>query len=247
MLLLLSLISACSDSSNKPGVNAQVEASAGDATYQWLEARYGVIRGPELDTLLIMIYERLSAGAIIACQQQGITCQFPEVWYSSVINSPTPSAFSSAGGRLFLSKGIILKIHNEDELAAIISHEMAHHLLGHTKQALELSLNNSASPQSEGSRPNAMFSLEQELAADDLGVRILYWSAYHYSSVLEAIDVAYELPEIAGAQEAPPWLQERTGHLSETVKSLPQNELPSLPSRHFASVRTWLANYDKTH
>ncbi len=243
-----SLLCACSnlkDSDRK--LDLALETSAGDATFLWLQKHYGVLRNEQLDGLLQRLYERLSTGALIACHSETLPCRFPEVWYSTVLDTPTPTAFSAVGGRLFLSKGIILKLHREDELAAVISHEMAHHLLGHLSAALEKSIAEHALNDGLDTAPRSMFSLDEEIAADALGARILYWSAYQPKAALEAITIAYELPEVAGAQESPIWLRERTARLFTVVRDLPNQDLSELPSRNFIAVQAWLRSTSKAH
>ncbi|NMC64200.1 MAG: M48 family metalloprotease [SAR324 cluster bacterium] len=52
-----------------------------------------------------------------------------------ILNSTTPAAFSPGGSFIFLSKGLILSLTSEEELAFVIAHEMAHQELKHTALA----------------------------------------------------------------------------------------------------------------
>jgi beta-barrel assembly-enhancing protease len=47
-------------------------------------------------------------------------------WTFGVVDSPTVNAFSAPGGYVFVTKGLLLKVKNEAELAGILAHEIAH-------------------------------------------------------------------------------------------------------------------------
>lgn len=47
-------------------------------------------------------------------------------YHFAIIDSAEPNAFSCPGGIIFITKGIIKLTRNEDELAAILAHEVAH-------------------------------------------------------------------------------------------------------------------------
>jgi len=43
-----------------------------------------------------------------------------------LVDLPVPEAFSEAGGRIYVSREMVSSVHNEDEMASIIAHEMGH-------------------------------------------------------------------------------------------------------------------------
>lgn len=47
-------------------------------------------------------------------------------YHVGVLNTEEPMAFSTPGGFIFISKGLIEKLDNEDQLAAVIAHELGH-------------------------------------------------------------------------------------------------------------------------
>lgn len=47
-------------------------------------------------------------------------------YHFAILNSNEINAFSCPGGTIFITKGIIHAVRNEDELAAILAHEVAH-------------------------------------------------------------------------------------------------------------------------
>lgn len=49
------------------------------------------------------------------------------------VNDSVENAYAAYDGRVYVTKGLIDKAQNDDELALIIGHELAHVLLGHVK------------------------------------------------------------------------------------------------------------------
>lgn len=47
-------------------------------------------------------------------------------YHFAVINSAEPNAYACPGGLIFISKGLLNLLKNEDELAAVLAHEVAH-------------------------------------------------------------------------------------------------------------------------
>ncbi|MFO0599645.1 MAG: M48 family metallopeptidase [Myxococcaceae bacterium] len=61
-------------------------------------------------------------------------------WTFGVVRSDLPDAFSGAGGWVFVTTGMLRKLHNEAELAGLLAHEIGHVSLGHAEQSLRKSL-----------------------------------------------------------------------------------------------------------
>jgi predicted Zn-dependent protease len=56
-----------------------------------------------------------------------------------VINAPDPNAFAVPGGYIFVNTGLIVLAENEQELAGVLSHEIAHVTQRHVAQMIEKS------------------------------------------------------------------------------------------------------------
>lgn len=54
-----------------------------------------------------------------------------------VLESPTVNAFSAPGGYVFITTGAIIAAKNEEELAGVLAHEIAHASLGHGIKAIK--------------------------------------------------------------------------------------------------------------
>jgi len=55
----------------------------------------------------------------------------PNLWTFGVLDSSDINAFAAPGGYIFLTKGLLKQLDNEDQLAAVIAHEIAHIKLKH--------------------------------------------------------------------------------------------------------------------
>lgn len=53
----------------------------------------------------------------------------------SVLKSEIPNAFSLPGGRTFITRGLIELLDDDDEIAGVIGHELAHTVLSHGSKA----------------------------------------------------------------------------------------------------------------
>lgn len=58
-------------------------------------------------------------------------------WHFGVIDSSNVNAFATPGGYIFITKGLLLKLRNEAELAGVLAHEIAHVLRRHHLNAIQ--------------------------------------------------------------------------------------------------------------
>ena len=106
----------------------------------------------------------------------------------TILNSPVANAFALPGGYLYVTRGLIALTSESSELAAVLSHEIAHVLLNHAidrarvveqadiveRVATDVISDPSASQSTRaGSRLTlATFSRTQEIEADKVGITI---------------------------------------------------------------------------
>ncbi len=106
----------------------------------------------------------------------------------TILNSPVANAFALPGGYLYVTRGLIALTSDSSELAAVISHEIAHVLLNHALERARVvervdivervaadvlsdpGESRSARDTSRGGL--ATFSRNQEVEADKIGIRI---------------------------------------------------------------------------
>lgn len=58
-------------------------------------------------------------------------------WHFGVLDSPNINAFATPGGYIFITRGLLLKLHNEAELAGVLAHEISHVLRRHHLNAIQ--------------------------------------------------------------------------------------------------------------
>lgn len=75
--------------------------------------------------------------AIIDRLAQSENAGFGEVTTIEIYNSPQPNAFTTGGGTIFLTQGLFQYVENEEQLAAVLAHELGHIQGHHTARTLE--------------------------------------------------------------------------------------------------------------
>ncbi|MGO4571880.1 M48 family metalloprotease [Microvirga sp. 2TAF3] len=151
-----------------------------DRDHERLVAAFGgELRAPEIQRLLNDVTKRL----VDASDRPD------ESYQVAILNSPVVNAFALPNGRLYITRGLLALANDTSEIAAVLSHEIAHVTLRHASQRNELQarstlikrvtenvLNNAeeaAVVQNQSRSTLANFSRAQELEADQAGVKVL--------------------------------------------------------------------------
>jgi predicted Zn-dependent protease len=112
----------------------------------------------------------------------------------TVLNSPAVNAFALPGGYLYVTRGLLALANDASEVAAVLSHEMAHvtanHGLERQRREQEVEIAGQVAEElfansidgrravARGKLSLAAFSRNQELQADVIGVRMLGEAGY---------------------------------------------------------------------
>src|SRR5919107_1225927 len=136
-------------------------------------------RAPQLQQLLTDVTNRL----VMATDRPD------EAFQITILNSPQVNAFALPNGRLYVTRGLLALANDTAEVAAVLSHEIAHVTLRHASLRSELEarsalisqvtqnvLNNPGEAAVVRDRSRftlASFSRGQELEADQAGVKVL--------------------------------------------------------------------------
>lgn len=107
-----------------PGQNMfspQQEVWLGDAEAAWLQQELTLIHDAQLTAYLQTIVDRLA--------QNLPPDHVP--FHVNLIEAPTADAFGIAGGQIYVSRKIFAVTMSEDEVAALLAHEMGHMALHH--------------------------------------------------------------------------------------------------------------------
>jgi len=159
----------------------------------------------------------------------------------AVVRDPRVNAFAVPGGFVYVNSGLLAKVKNEDELAAVLGHEIAHvhahhvvrqqeatqalnyaALLGTLLSVVQPAAGALASAASASVTLQYQRQFEQE--ADYLGARYLQASGYDPRAMLDFFKQLADENRIAPSG-APPYLQshpvtdERLNHLEAVLKT----------------------------
>ncbi|MDD5045210.1 MAG: M48 family metallopeptidase [Candidatus Omnitrophica bacterium] len=146
------------------------------------------------DPLLTERVENIGQRIVAVCDRKDITYHF------RVLQDKEVNAFSLPGGYVYINEGLINKVDNDDELAAVIAHEIAHIVARHSIKRLQaemgytlLRLATASIPQSQGVNASADMAFEQilmgysrddELLADKLGARYCKLAGYNPGAMI---------------------------------------------------------------
>ena len=126
-------------------------------------------------------------------------------WTFAAIDSPDINAFAAPGGYVFVTKGLLKSLNSEDEVAAVLAHEISHVRLKHyvkvaKKQVLaEYAMKSLAEGQTD-SQMEAMsraatlilakgLDKQSEYEADYEAMRILALSGYDPSALVDVLNM----------------------------------------------------------
>jgi len=121
-------------------------------------------------------------------------------YYFTVLDDDEINAFALPGGYVYVNRGLVEKVDNDDELAAVLAHEVGHIVARHSIKKLQalqtysiLRMLVAAAPQSGevGAASDAAFteillgySREDELLADQLGARYTKLAGYNPNAMI---------------------------------------------------------------
>ncbi|MBL4645007.1 MAG: M48 family metalloprotease, partial [Rhizobiales bacterium] len=128
MAALVPLLAACNSfggSAGFSGFGSSSSAAIGRREHPRVVAAYGgVYRDKSVEILLEGVTTRLVAASSDKRQNYRVT----------VLNSPVVNAFALPGGYLYVTRGLLALANDTSEVAAVLSHEMAHVTENHAFQ-----------------------------------------------------------------------------------------------------------------
>jgi predicted Zn-dependent protease len=149
-----------------------------------------------------------------------------------ILDSPELNAFATAGGHIFITRGLMETLQTEDALAAVIAHEIAHIQLNHsvdlikymrvTRELSGVADRSAAIAAREASLSerktlfdNAVremvtalvlngYSQDQEFQADIYAIRLLALAGYSPASMVDALTLLQKTPGTGGFNRTHP-------------------------------------------
>ncbi len=188
------------------------------AAFDDMKAHYPISRDQERVDQLNRVGERLSQ--VIPWWEVG-----DANWEFVVFDVPQEiNAFAMAGGRVGVFTGLFRVVQNDDQLASVIAHEIAHVTAKHVQERLSRDMAKDtlgivASPimimqQAVGASGDLAFDRDKEREADHIGMIYMAQAGYNPE---EAIKVLERLEDVTGA--------------SMSIKDTLQSNHPSTPER----------------
>jgi predicted Zn-dependent protease len=116
-----------------------------------------------------------------------------EAYRVTILNTPMVNAFALPSGNLYVTRGLLALANDSSEIAAVMAHEISHVTAHHASQRAELERNAAViskaasliqsrqkgeEVQASGRLSLASFSRQQELEADQIGVKTISRAGY---------------------------------------------------------------------
>ena len=107
---------ACLIVASCASVSVDDEARVGASLDQQVRAQVGVTDDPELRRFTKALGARLVA----------VAEPNPYQFRFEILDQPEPNAFAAPGGYVYISRGLMVLVDSEDELAGVVGHEISH-------------------------------------------------------------------------------------------------------------------------
>lgn len=141
----------------------------------------------------------------------------------SVVNDSTPNAFALPGGHIAVTRGLLVALENEAQLAAVLGHEIGHVTARHAAQGMQRGMITSigmavlagvtsdlllgplvreAGQLGAGLLENS-YSREQESESDRLGIDYMVRSGYNPQG---AVELQHKFYQMSQREQNPTWL-----------------------------------------
>ncbi|MCW5954875.1 MAG: M48 family metalloprotease, partial [Propionibacteriaceae bacterium] len=159
----------------------------------------------------------------------------------AVIRDPRINAFAVPGGYVYVHSGLLAALHNDDELAAVLGHEIAHvhahhvvrqqekstvlnytALLGTLLSIVQPAVGSLATAASQAAKLQYTREFEQE--ADYLGARYMQAAGYDPRAMLDFFTLLSDQQRLTPSSAPPylqthPWSDERLDRLEAVLKT----------------------------
>jgi metalloendopeptidase OMA1, mitochondrial len=181
-------------------LNPQQELEIGRQAYRQILSKSRVVRsGAQVDAVR-RVGERIAKVVAIEPLMREINLHVSSdqfEWEYSVLESDQVNAFCLPGGKICVFTGLLKAVRNDDQLAAVLAHEIAHALAHHMSERVAR----------ERTSGRGLLSLsydrQQELEADHIGVFLMTFAGYDpeqalafWQAMIEASGRGGSLPEI---------------------------------------------------
>ena len=181
-------------------ISTQKEVELGEAVAKQVQKEFTIIRDPNLLARLDRVGQRVAA----VVDRKELTYRFNI--FEEKEGETLPNAFALPGGPIYITASLMNLLKSDDELAAVLGHELGHvqakHAIKRLQGAMGLQLLEILAATAGGARKNpgtlqgvdlalasvlTEYSQADELEADRLGVRYLEKAGYRPGAALDAL------------------------------------------------------------
>jgi len=183
------------------------EVQLGRSIARSVEEKYKLVSDP----LISHRVEEIGKRIVSVCDRKEIDYTF------KVIDDEEINAVSLPGGYVYVFKGLIDKVSNDDELAAVLAHEVGHIVARHSIKKLQAMMGYSIFRILTAQIPNSTdigatvdiaftelmlgYSREDELLADELGARYTKAAGYNPRAMISFLEKLQEINRRKPLQE----------------------------------------------
>ncbi|CAN5880213.1 M48 family metalloprotease [soil metagenome] len=190
------------------------EVQLGQEMDAQVKAKMGVYNDPELQRYVSEIGMRLARGS-----------ERPNLpWHFTVVDEPAVNAFALPGGQIYITRGILAFLKDEEQLAGVLGHEIGHVTARHSAQqytkatgaGLGLTLLSIFVPEArplQGAAESALsvlflkYGRDDELQSDRLGAQYTARAGWNPAGVAGMLTTLQRLDEASGDRRGVPnWL-----------------------------------------
>jgi predicted Zn-dependent protease len=146
VLSLLAIAAACSKNvfTGRKSLNliptSQLNQTSFAQYREFLSENKPMTSGPEVD-LVRRVGNDIKAATEVYYRSKGLSSELRNFqWEFNVVNDPTVNAFCMPGGKVVVYTGILRVTQNEDALAVVMGHEVAHALANHGNERVSQGL-----------------------------------------------------------------------------------------------------------
>jgi predicted Zn-dependent protease len=185
------------------------------------------------------------------CTAITINSPIPEIYggyHVSILNSPDLNAFATAGGHIFICRGLLEALTTEDALAAVLAHEIAHIQLNHSAELINYmrvtrDLSNEADRAAAIATREASLSERKMLFDNAVREMVTTLVVNGYTREQEFQADSYALKLLASAGYSPISLTEVLAILQRTGGTSGYNGTHPSPDLRINNVRRELSQY----
>ena len=239
VIVAFTVVKYCSQSQENPltgetqyvSLTPQQEIALGlQSAPQMIQQHGGLHPDQQAQAFVDMVGNRLIENSVIKSSEY----QFD---FHLLADPRSINAFALPGGQVFITAALFDQLQNEDQLAGVIGHEIAHVIERHSaerisKQELTQGLTGAAviaagdystaqAAQMISNVINMSYGRDQELESDDWGVRIMLEAGYDPEEMITVMEI---LKKSAGPNRQPEFMsthpdpENRAGKIREAIK-----------------------------